>query len=84
VSITPPLFTQDDAKRRILLTLNMNKVVQHIWEAIRCENTEALTPQFDSDHPLRFTSDMRAWYTGKPSPPPSPTDRPETLARRNP
>jgi type III restriction enzyme len=66
VSITPPLFTQDDTKRRILFTLNMNKVVQHIWEAIRCENTEALTPQFDSDHPIRSTGDMRAWYTGKP------------------
>ena len=66
IHITPPLFGEDDLKRRILITLNMNKVVQHIWEAIRFENTEALVPVFDTDHPIRSTGDMRTWYTGKP------------------
>jgi type III restriction enzyme len=66
IQITPPLFGEDDLKRRILITLNMNKVVQHIWEAIRFENTEALVPVFDTDHPIRSTGDMRTWYTGKP------------------
>jgi type III restriction enzyme len=27
------LFHQEDRRRRILLTLNMNKVVRHLWEA---------------------------------------------------
>jgi type III restriction enzyme len=66
IQIFPPLFYQDDAKRRILITLNMNKIVQHIWEAIRFENTEAIEPIFDKDHPIRSTSDMQTWYTGKP------------------
>lgn len=66
IQITPQGFHQDDAKRRILLTLNMNKVVQHIWEAIRFENTESIEPIFDRDHPIRSTADMRTWYTGKP------------------
>jgi type III restriction enzyme len=66
IQITPPLFAQDDLKRRILLTLNMQKIVQHIWEAIRVENTASLVPVFDTDHPLRSTEDMRPWYTGKP------------------
>lgn len=66
VQITPPLFEQDDLKRRILLTLNMQKIVQHIWEAIRVENTESIVPVFDTDHPFRTTEDMRPWYTGKP------------------
>ena len=44
----------------------MTKVVQHIWEAIRFENTESLEPVFDSEHPIRCTGDMRTWYTGKP------------------
>ena len=66
IQIVPPLFYQDDVKRRILLTLNMNKVVQHIWEAIRFENSESIEPVFDRDHPIRSTGDMQAWYTGKP------------------
>ncbi len=44
----------------------MTRVVQHIWEAIRFENTEALEPVFDQDHPIRSTGDMGTWYTGKP------------------
>jgi len=66
IEIVPPLFNQDELRRRILLTLNMNRLVQHIWEAIRFENTLALTPVFDSEKPIRGTSDMRTWYTGKP------------------
>jgi type III restriction enzyme len=66
VVIVPPLFLQDDVKRRIVLTLNMTKIVQHVWEAIRFENTEALAPVFDSERPIRSTGDMRTWFTGRP------------------
>ena len=66
IKIALPLFNQDDLRRRILITLNMNKVVQHIWEAIRFENTESIEPIFDSDKPIRSTGDMQTWYTGKP------------------
>jgi type III restriction enzyme len=66
ISITPALFHQDELKRRLIITLNMTRVVQHIWEAIRFENTEALEPVFDQDHPIRSTGDMGTWYTGKP------------------
>lgn len=66
ITIRPPLFYRDDLCRRLIITLNMTKVVQHIWEAVRFENTERLEPVFDSDHPIRSTGDMRTWYTGKP------------------
>jgi type III restriction enzyme len=66
LDIDPPLFNQDDLRRRILLTLNMSKIVQHIWEAIRFSNTEALVPVFDTECPVRSTGDMRPWFTGKP------------------
>jgi type III restriction enzyme len=66
VSIIPALFNQDDLRRRLIITLNMTKVVQHIWEAIRFENTEKLEPVFDRDRPIRSTGDMGTWYTGKP------------------
>ncbi|MCY4003231.1 MAG: DEAD/DEAH box helicase family protein [Rhodospirillales bacterium] len=66
IDITPALFINDDLKRRLIVTLNMTKVVQHIWEAIRYENTEKLEPVFDRDRPIRATGDMRTWYTSKP------------------
>jgi type III restriction enzyme len=66
IQIEPPLFYQDEVKRRILITLNMSKIVQHIWEAIRFKNSESIVPIFDTDNPIRATGDMRSWYTGKP------------------
>jgi type III restriction enzyme len=66
IDITPPLFNQEPLRRRIVLTLNMNRIVQHIWEQIRFENTQALALVFDTEHPIRSTGDMRPWYTGKP------------------
>jgi len=66
ITISPPLFYQDELRRRLIITLNMSRVVQHVWEAVRQENTERLTPVFDRDHPIRATGEMRTWYTGKP------------------
>jgi type III restriction enzyme len=66
IVVNPPLFNQDDVRRRIMVTLNMNKVVQHIWEEIRFENTLALVPVFDNERPIRSTGDMRPWATRKP------------------
>jgi len=66
IAISPPLFHQDELRRRLIITLNMSRVVQHVFEAVRQENTERLAPVFDRDHPIRSTGDMRTWYTGKP------------------
>jgi len=66
IAIIPGLFAQDDLKRRLIVTLNMTKVVHHIWEAIRFENAEKLEPVFDREHPIRSTGHMGTWYTGKP------------------
>jgi type III restriction enzyme len=63
--VAPPLFNQDDKRRRIVITLNMTKIVQHLWEAIRFENALTLDPIFDKDRPIRTTGDMVPWYTGK-------------------
>lgn len=66
IVIKPPLFYRDELRRRLVITLNMSRVVQHVWEAIRQENTERLVPVFDRDHPIRSTGEMRTWCTGKP------------------
>ncbi len=66
LTISPKIFNEDGRRRRILLTLNMNRIVRHLWSAIRHENTQALTPVFDSERPIRSTGDMLPWYTGRP------------------
>lgn len=66
IRVKNDLFHQDDSKRKILIILNMNKIVQHIWTAIRSDNTEKLTPVFDKEKPIRSTEDVRTWYTSKP------------------
>jgi len=66
ICVTPPLFHHDSLRRRLIITLNMTKVVQHIWEAIRFSNTRKLEPVFDQNQPICSTSDMATWYTGKP------------------
>ncbi len=66
IVVTPEPFAAADFKRRLVVTLNMTKVVQHIWEAIRHENAARIEPIFDRDQPIRATGDMRTWFTGKP------------------
>lgn len=66
IQIIPPLFYQDELPRRLIITLNMTRVVQHIAEAIRFANAEKLEPVFDREHPIRSTGEMRTWYTSKP------------------
>jgi type III restriction enzyme len=66
IRISPPLFMQDEIRRKIIITVNMKKIIQHICEAIRFDNTESIEPVFDKEHPIRSTGDMRTWFTGKP------------------
>src|SRR5206468_3409262 len=66
LEINPPLFYQDELKRRVMLTLNMQRIVQHVFEQIRFANTESLEPVFETSGPIRSTGDMLPWYTGKP------------------
>ena len=66
IRIEPPFFAEDPAKRRLVLALNMRKLVRHLIEAVQCQNAEELAPVFDSDRPIRSTGDMTTWYTGKP------------------
>ncbi len=66
IQVHPALFERDDVRRRIVIASNMSKIVQHIWQAIRFENSLVLEPEFDSERPIRATGDMLPWYTGKP------------------
>ena len=57
---------RDDLKKRLLILLNLNKIVQHLFSAIRAENTEKLVPIFDKEMPIKSTGKMVTWYTSKP------------------
>ena len=66
VEIVPPLFNTDPLRKKLMYILNMNKIVQHIWNAIRLENTDRITPIFDNNKRVRSTADMPTWFTTKP------------------
>jgi type III restriction enzyme len=66
ITIYPAGFGNADLRRRLIITLNMNQVVQHLWDGIRCQNSQAFAPVFDNERPIRTTADMPIWYTGRP------------------
>lgn len=69
IAIEPRVFAENPLRRRILLTLNMSRIVQHLFDAIRLENTTERKLVLDGERPLRTTGDMAPWYTSKPCAP---------------
>jgi type III restriction enzyme len=65
LQIKNPDFDKDELHRRVLIMLNIGKIIQYIVNEVRLENTEALTPVFDKEKPIRSTSDIRTWWTTK-------------------
>ncbi len=61
------IHQDEDLKRKLVMTFNMSKIIQHIFEAIKFENTESRTLEFDPDKPIKSTGDMRPWHTKKPN-----------------
>ena len=57
----------EELRRRLVMTFNMSKIIQHIFEATKFENTESRTLEFDPDKPIKSTGDMRPWHTKKPN-----------------
>lgn len=66
IEISPEIYNQDKVKRQVIITLNMQKIIQHFWQAIKFNNTEKKSLVLDSNYPIRSTGDMRPWRTGKP------------------
>ena len=44
----------------------MTRIVRHLWQFIRLEQTINIVPVFDPVKRVRSTGDMPTWYTGKP------------------
>lgn len=63
----PASWGQDELRRKVLLMVEMNRVVGHVWTAIEHQNAETLEPVFDERRAVRSTGDMQAWFTRRPS-----------------
>ncbi len=57
----------DDLRVKMTILFNMNKVVSHICKFIRSENTDVRKIVLSRSKPIASTSDMRPWYTKKPT-----------------
>lgn len=62
----PSIFHQDALRRRILLSLKLDAVVQHLLQDVHEQNLDHLEPVFDAERPIGSTRDMRTWYTTRP------------------
>jgi type III restriction enzyme len=69
IEFHPKVFGKDSKRRRLLLTLNMNRLVHHIWSQIRFANTDKLELVLDENRPIMSTADLRSWFSSKPSEP---------------
>ena len=67
--VVPSLFHQEPLRKRILLTLNADRVVEHLLRHVYEHNTEKVELIFDEDAPIGSTRYMRTWYTTKPNVP---------------
>jgi type III restriction enzyme len=61
----PSLFHQDPLRKRILLSLNVDILVQHLLRFVVEQNQERIEPVFDEEFPIGSTRSMRTWYTTK-------------------
>jgi type III restriction enzyme len=65
IAISPNLYAADLLRRRIMLTLSMGRIVQHLFGHIRSESTVARRLVLDRERPIRATGDMLPWWTSR-------------------
>jgi type III restriction enzyme len=63
--VIPSLYHSDGVRRRILIALNMDLVVQQVVKGLSQQNVASIEPVFDPEQPIGSTRAMRTWYTTK-------------------
>lgn len=63
----PGLFHQEPVRRRVLISLNLDRVVAHLLRYVDELNAERIELIFDEGAPIGSTRDMRTWYTTRPT-----------------
>lgn len=69
--LIPSAWHSDDLRRRILLALNSDLLVQHFLRYVIPDSSTRFEPIFDEEYPIGSTAWMRTWYTTKPAVPTS-------------
>lgn len=64
-----PIFYGTDELKKIVIALNLQKIINHIGVFIKGSSKELPIPIFDSVRPVRSTATARIWYTSKPTQP---------------
>jgi type III restriction enzyme len=65
--VIPSSYHSDDVRKRILLALNRDLLVQHFLRYVVPGSSERFEPIFDEEFPIGSTAWMRTWYTTKPT-----------------
>ncbi|MBQ7594247.1 MAG: DEAD/DEAH box helicase family protein [Synergistaceae bacterium] len=65
IKIFPELFAINEVRRKILLALNMEKIINHLWNYITSESRDVIRPVFNSMKRIMSTEEMHSWYTGR-------------------
>jgi len=65
----PSLFHQEPLRKRILVALSIDAIVQHLVVHVQQQNVERFEPVFDPEMPVGSTRSMRTWYSSKPCAP---------------
>lgn len=63
--VIPSRFHSEPLKKRILIALSVDRIVQHLLRFVTEQNLETLEPVFDEEKPIGSTRDMRIWHTTK-------------------
>ncbi|MBQ3695292.1 MAG: DEAD/DEAH box helicase family protein [Synergistaceae bacterium] len=66
IKVTPELFMLNETRRKIIIALNMERIITHIWSSIKSESTEKIIPVINNSRRERSTGDMLSWYTSRP------------------
>lgn len=64
-----PLFAGTEELRKIVIALNLQKIINHIGHFIRSSSEEAPRLSLDPVRPVRSTATAMTWYTSKPTQP---------------
>ncbi len=64
-----PLFAGTEELKRIVIALNLQKIINHIGNFIRSSSKEAPVVILDAVRPVRSTATASIWYTSKPTQP---------------
>ena len=67
IKIAPALFETDIRRRKLLLCLNMDRVIRHMWQGIRSSSYEDIAPMLPQGKRERSTGEMKSWYTSRPA-----------------